>query len=70
MAEKQPDGNDAQPGSADDLRSLLAEIRRNLARNEKATVGEYIRLLELVREIETKSAAEIKVGWCDWLRDE
>jgi hypothetical protein len=41
-----------------------------LGESKKATVSEYIRLLELLRETEARTEVEVRVGWCDWLKDE
>jgi hypothetical protein len=70
MADKRRHSNDAEVGSAEDIRRLLTEIRENLSQTKKASVGEYIRLLELLRETEAQTEAEVKVGWCDWSKDE
>jgi hypothetical protein len=60
----------AEVGSADDIRRLLTEVRNSLGESKKATVSEYIRLLELLRETEARTEVEVRVGWCDWLKDE
>lgn len=60
----------AEVGSADDIRRLLTEVRNSLSESKKATVSEYIRLLELLREMEARTEVEVRVGWCDWLKDE
>lgn len=65
--EQQPKG---EVGSAEDIRRLLTEVRQSLSASKKATVSEYIRLLELLRETEAQTDVEVKVGWCDWLKDE
>ena len=56
-------------GSVEDLRALLRDIRRNIENKSSATVSEYIRLLEFLSSMEKKTAAEVRVGWCDSLRE-
>lgn len=70
MQKEEKETNGAEIGSADDIRRLLAEIRQGLSESKKATVSEYIRLLELLRETEAQTGFEVRVGWCDWLKDE
>jgi hypothetical protein len=70
MEDNEPQDAAADVGSPEDIRTLLAQIRQDLSKTKKATVSEYIRLLELLREVESRSEAEVRVGWYDSLKDE
>lgn len=70
MQEENRETKDAEVGSVEDIRGLLAEVRQSLRESKKATVSEYIRLLELLQATEAQTELEVKVGWCDWSKDE
>ena len=53
-----------------DIRELLVNLKKSLTENGKATVSEYLRLVDLLRELEPRSVTEVKVGWHDSLNDE
>ena len=45
---------------------LLAKVEQKLGKADvKATLGDYIRLLQLQRELEQEEPKEIKVTWVD-----
>jgi hypothetical protein len=70
MEDDQADVIEVAAGSVEDIRNLLEEIRQGLGKGKKATVSEYIRLLELLRDTELQTDAEVRVGWYDSLKDE
>lgn len=51
--------------SAETVRGLLNKLLGNLMQTERVTVSEYIRLLELLRELEAASVTEVRVRWIE-----
>ncbi len=51
--------------SAETIRGLLNKLLGNLMQTERVTVSEYIRLLELLRELEAASVTEVRVRWIE-----
>lgn len=70
MQEETREIDHAEVGTVEDIRRLLAEVRKALRESKKATVSEYIRLLELLQAAEAQTELEVRVGWCDWSKDE
>jgi hypothetical protein len=59
--EKQPDTR-----RADMVEKAIQRIEEKLGSNEvKATFGDFIRLLQLQKELQTDQPQEIKVTWID-----
>jgi hypothetical protein len=44
---------------------LLKQVESNLSKEVKASLGDYIRLVQLQRELEEDEVREIKVTWVD-----
>ena len=49
---------------------LLSLIEEKLKVETKGTLGNYIRLVQLQKEIEEVDPRDIKVGWVDKLQDD
>ena len=48
------------------VEELLEKVEKKLTGNEvKATLGDYIRLVQLQKELEEEQPAEIKVTWIE-----
>jgi hypothetical protein len=48
------------------VKSLLAKVEKKMAGDEiKATVGDYIRLVQLQKELDDEEPKEIKVTWVE-----
>jgi hypothetical protein len=53
-------------GRADSVRSLLKKMERKLGEADaKVTLGDYIRLMQLQKELEEEEPKEIKVTWVE-----
>ena len=44
---------------------LLLEVEKKLGKETKASLGDYIRLVQLQKELEEDEVREIKVRWID-----
>ena len=57
----------ARGSQADVVERLLRKVERKLADDAdlKATVGDYIRLLQLQKELQDEEPREIEVRWID-----
>jgi len=59
-------GDAAEPGSAESIRGLLREAEGHLkSKGVKVTLSDYLRLLQLHREMESEESREIKVTWVE-----
>jgi len=65
QSEKESSGK-ASAGKAELVRQLIANIQAKLGSEEaKATVGDFIRLLQLEKELEEEQPREITVTWIE-----
>lgn len=69
MNENETEKCDAGYVTPTEIREILKVLREKLKESAKPTVSEYIRLLDLLRELEPRGVTEVKVGWHDSLRD-
>jgi hypothetical protein len=52
---------------AEVVEQILERVEQRLAEGDgKATVGDYIRLVQLQRELEEEEPGEITVKWVEW----
>ena len=53
-------------GQAQAVKSMLTEIEKKMSGNQmKATLGDYIRLVQLHKELDEESPKEIRVTWVE-----
>ena len=53
-------------GQAQVVKDMLSKIEGRMTKNEmKATMGDYIRLVQLHKELDDESPKEIKVTWVE-----
>jgi hypothetical protein len=53
-------------GQAQVVKKMLAQIETKMGKNQmKATMGDYIRLVQLHKELDEESPKEIKVTWVE-----
>ena len=63
MASEEP-VDDKRAGRQDLIRGLIHGIEQRIADGElKATVGDYIRLIQLERELVAKESKEVRLRW-------
>jgi hypothetical protein len=56
----------SKPSKAKQVTKVIRKIEKKLEADElKPTVGDYIRLLQLERELEDEQPREIKVSWVE-----
>ncbi len=67
---KQLEANDDRATSAAEIRGLLRDLVEGLKSGGKGTFGDYIRLKQLLDEIEMDEISEVRVEWVDSLTDE
>jgi hypothetical protein len=59
-------GPEANEGRAEVVKKLLRKLEQKLASDDvKATLGDYIRLVQLQKELDEESPREIKVTWIE-----
>jgi hypothetical protein len=71
VEEKEEDSGDWFVKKANIVDQVLAHIEAQLNANDfKASVGDFIRLLQFRKELEEKKPREIAVGWQEFLTTE
>lgn len=64
-------GKDKGPSQAEVIRTLLAQVERKLTAAEtKVTLADYIRLVQLKKELEEDEPRDIRVTWLEGTGDE
>jgi hypothetical protein len=64
-------GSAAAGGRAGVVKNMLTKLEAQIAKDQmKATVGDYIRLVQLHKELDDESPKEIKVTWVEPARSE
>jgi hypothetical protein len=59
-------GSEAEGGRAGVVKNMLTKLEGQIGRDQmKATVGDYIRLVQLHKELDDESPKEIKVTWVE-----
>ena len=58
--------DDKQAGRPDVVRGLIRSMEQRIADGElKATVGDYIRLIQLQRELAAEESKEVRLRWIE-----
>ena len=47
------------------MKKLVEQVEKKLGKEMKATLGDYIRLVQLQKELEAEEPREITVTWVD-----
>jgi hypothetical protein len=69
VAQKKKTESDAK--QSETVKKILANFERKLkGKDVKGTLGDYIRLIQLQKELDEQATSEIKVGWVETKTEE